>query len=202
MTPIRLAVIYYSSTGSVHRLAERAAETAAGLGADVRLRRAMELAPPQVIDAVPAWAAHTAATSAIEVATPDDADWADAVLFGTPVRFGNVASQLKQFIDTLGGLWLEGRLADKVYAGFSSGGTGGTEATLLALYNCVHHMGGILVPPGYTDPIKFVDGNPYGAANLSGVEGRELPGKVELTAVDHLTERVLRFARMVAGQAA
>ncbi|MEQ4210191.1 NAD(P)H:quinone oxidoreductase [Actinopolymorpha sp. B17G11] len=202
MTQTRLAVIYYSSTGSVHRLAERAAETAANAGAEVRLRRAAELAPQQVIDRVPAWAAHAAATTDIEVAAPDDAAWADAVLFGTPVRFGNVASQLKQYIDTLGGLWAEGRLADKVYAGFSSGGTGGTEATLLALYNCVHHMGGVLVPPGYTDPIKFVDGNPYGAANLSGADGSELPGKVELTAVDHLTERVLRFARLVRRPAA
>lgn len=74
---------------------------------------------------------------------------ADAVTLGTPTRFGNVTSQLKQFLDTLGGPWQAGRLADKVYSGFTSTSTphGGQESTLLALYNTVHHFGGILVPP-------------------------------------------------------
>jgi hypothetical protein len=81
-------------------------------------------------------------------------------------RFGNVASQLKQFIDSLGGLWFKGQLADKIYSGFTASSTkhGGQESTLLALYNTVHHFGGIIVSPGYTDPVKLVDGNPYGRA--------------------------------------
>ena len=92
--------------------------------------------------------------------------WADAVLFGSPTRFGNVASQLKQYLDTLGPQWGEGKLADKVYAGFTAAKTdhGGQESTLLALYNTIYHFGGILVPPGYTDPVKFDDGNPYGVS--------------------------------------
>jgi NAD(P)H dehydrogenase (quinone) len=96
--------------------------------------------------------------------------WADAVVFGSPTRFGNIASQLKQFIDTLGGLWAQGLLANKVYSGFTASSTahGGQESTLLALYNSVHHFGGILVAPGYTDPVKYVDGNPYGTSHVSG----------------------------------
>lgn len=91
------------------------------------------------------------------MATAEDILWADAVVFGSPTRFGNVASQLKQFIDTLGGQWVHGLLADKVYSGFTATSTahGGQESTLLALYNTVHHFGGLVVAPGYTDPSKF-----------------------------------------------
>jgi NAD(P)H dehydrogenase (quinone) len=92
--------------------------------------------------------------------------WADAVLIGSPTRFGNVAAQLKQFLDTLGGVWQKGLLADKVYGAFTSAGTlhGGHESTLLALATTFHHFGGILVPPGYTNAAKFGDGNPYGTS--------------------------------------
>ena len=130
----------------------------------MRLLRVAELAPRAVIEAKPAWAAHHDATADQPVATPADIEWADVVLFGTPTRFGNVASQLKQFIDQLGGLWAAGKLAGKVYAGFvATGSGGGGESTLLALYNSVHHFGGILVPPGYTDDVVFrTGGNPYG----------------------------------------
>src|SRR5262249_46311403 len=80
--------------------------------------------------------------------------------------FGSVAGQLRSFLDSLGGLWADGKLADKVYAGFTSTNTvhGGQETTLLTLYVTLMHFGGIIVPPGYTDPSKFVDGNPYGAS--------------------------------------
>lgn len=92
------------------------------------------------------------------------------MIFGSPTRFGNIASQLKQFIDTLGGLWAQGLLADKVYSGFTASATahGGQESTLLALYNTIHHFGGILIAPGYTDPVKFADGNPYGTSHVNG----------------------------------
>jgi NAD(P)H dehydrogenase (quinone) len=194
--PVRLAVIYYSATGSVHALASRAAETAEKTGADVRVRKVAELAPPEAIAANPAWAAHAEATADVPVATADDIAWADAVLLGTPTRFGNVASQLKQYLDQLGGLWAQGRLADKVYAGFVSAATrhGGHESTLLALYNSVHHFGGVLVPPGYTDPSKFADGNPYGVSHISE-NGQVPPEELHFTAIDYLVNRVLRYAR-------
>lgn len=167
---IHVAVVYYSSTGTVARLAQLIADAAEHAGAEVRLRRTAELAPQSVVDAHPAWAANAAATADILEAAPEDVLWADAVIFGTPTRFGNVTAQLKQFIDTLGALWHQGRLADKVYSGFTASATrhGGQESTLLALYATVHHFGGILVTPGYTDPAKYVDGNPYGTSHTGG----------------------------------
>jgi NAD(P)H dehydrogenase (quinone) len=166
----KVAVVYYSSTGTVHQLAEAVARGAREEGAEVRLLRVPELAPAEAIAANPAWGAHVAATQNVPVAAADDILWADAVIFGSPTRFGNVASQLKQFLDTLGGQWAQGLLADKVYSGFTATSTahGGQESTLLALYNTVHHFGGFVVAPGYTDQIKFVDGNPYGTSHMAG----------------------------------
>ncbi|MCP2262214.1 NAD(P)H dehydrogenase (quinone) [Streptoalloteichus tenebrarius] len=165
--PVKVAVVYYSSTGSTHALAEAVAEGAEKAGAEVRLLRVAELAPAEAIASNEAWQKHHEATQDVPVATPADMEWADAVVFGTPTRFGNVASQLKQFLDTLGGLWAQGKLADKVYSGFVSTATphGGRESTLLALYNSVHHFGGVLVTPGYTDPIQFATGTPYGPSH-------------------------------------
>lgn len=166
----KVAVVYYSSTGTVHQLAEAVARGAREEGAEVRLLRVPELAPAEAIAANPAWGAHVAATQNVPVATADDILWANAVIFGSPTRFGNVASQLKQFLDTLGGQWAQGLLANKVYSGFTATSTahGGQESTLLALYNTVHHFGGFVVAPGYTDQIKFVDGNPYGTSHVAG----------------------------------
>jgi NAD(P)H:quinone oxidoreductase type IV len=166
----KIAVIYYSSTGTVHELAQSITAGAREAGAEVRLLKVAELAPDAAIATNPAWQAHADATRDVPVAAPGDVQWADAVIFGSPTRFGNVASQLKQFLDTLGGLWAQGLLADKVYSGFTASATahGGQESTLLALYHSVHHFGGILVTPGYTDPIKFADGNPYGTSHVNG----------------------------------
>lgn len=166
--PVKLSVIYYSSTGTGTEIANTLVAEAEAAGAQVRLRRAPELAPEAAIDANPAWRANVEATRSVPEATPDDVVWADAVIFGSPTRYGNVAAQLKQFIDTLGPQWQQGLLADKVYSGFTSSATkhGGQESTLLALYNTIHHFGGIIASPGYTDGSKFVDGNPYGTSHV------------------------------------
>jgi NAD(P)H dehydrogenase (quinone) len=192
---VRLAVIYYSSTGTIHRIAVEAVEAAEKAGAEVRLRRAAELAPPATIEAKPAWAAHLAATYDVAVATPQDVDWADAVLFGTPSRFGNVAAQLKQFIDVLGPMWVRGQLAAKAYGAFTSGSTthGGMETTLVAIYNMVYHFGGVVVPPGYSDPIKFVDGNPYGTSHVVRTPGDPVD-EVTLRAAAVQTNRLVQVA--------
>ncbi|MFE9424822.1 muconolactone Delta-isomerase family protein [Kitasatospora sp. NPDC006697] len=157
-TPVKLAIVYCSSTGTIAEIAKELHDAAAKAGAQVRLLKAAELAPAGAIESSPAWAAHHAATWDVPEASAEDIEWADAVIFGSPSRFGNVAAQLKQFIDGLGGLWAQGRPAGKVYGGFVSSATahGGQESTLLALYNSVHHFGGILVTPGFTDPAKFV----------------------------------------------
>lgn len=196
-SPVNVAVIYYSSTGTTHAMAERLSQTAEKAGAEVRLRRVAELAPEEVVSSVDAWARHREETRDLPQASADDVVWADVVLLGSPTRFGNVASQLKQFLDTLGPQWGQGLLADKVYAGFTSSQTvhGGQESTLLALYNTIHHFGGLVVSPGYTDPLKFADGNPYGVGHVTG-PGNDAPlGSAELDALDHLAERAVAVAR-------
>ena len=160
----KLAVIYYSATGHGTTMAQRVAASRRGGGAEVRVRPVAETRDPASFAQNPAWTANYEATKDLPHATGDDIVWADAVIFGSPTRFGSVASQLRDFLDSLGGLWSEGKLADKVYAAFTSTNTahGGQETTLLTLYVTLMHFGGIIVPPGYTDALKFVDGNPYG----------------------------------------
>ncbi|WP_327290578.1 NAD(P)H:quinone oxidoreductase [Streptomyces sp. NBC_01198] len=196
MADVNVAVIYYSATGTIATVADSIADTARKAGAEVRLRRVAELAPDSAIDSNPAWRANIDATADIPEAEAADMEWADAVIFGSPTRFGNITSQLKQFLDRLGPLWLEGKLADKVYTGFTSSATthGGQETTLLALYNTIHHFGGILVTPGYTDPSKFIDGNPYGTSHVAG-QGDIPVGEQTLTAARVQTQRVVRFTR-------
>lgn len=194
---VKVAVIYYSSTGTTHGMAERLSQSAEKAGAEVRLRKVAELAPDEVVSSVPEWAQHREETEHVPVATPDDVVWADVVLLGSPTRFGNVASQLKQFIDLLGPQWGQGLLADKVYAGFTSSKTvhGGQESTLLALYNTIHHFGGLIVSPGYTDPVKFEDGNPYGVGHVTGPNGDVELESPALDALDHMAERAVGVAR-------
>lgn len=194
---VNVSVIYYSSTGTTHAMAERLSQTAEKAGAVVRLRQVAELAPREVVESVGAWKAHREETEDLPLATPEDVVWADVVLLGSPTRFGNVASQLKQFIDTLGPQWGQGLLADKVYAGFTSSQTthGGQESTLLALYNTIHHFGGLIVSPGYTDPVKFADGNPYGVGHVTGPDNDAELGGIEHDALDHLAERAVDVAR-------
>lgn len=181
---VKLAVIYYSSTGNVHALAEAVAEGAEREGAEVRLRRVSELASKEAIDANPRWRAHAESTAGVDLASYDDLRWADAFAFGTPTRFGNVASQLKQFIDGAGSLWLQGDLVGKSFTGFTSAGNmqGGNESTLLALYHVAFHWGSVIVPPGYKDSSVFeAYGNPYGTAFPSG-RGEEGPDERVLAA--------------------
>ena len=196
-TPVNVSVIYYSSTGTTHAMAERLGQTAEKAGAEVRLRQVAELAPDEVVRSVDAWAQHREETKDVPVAAADDVVWADVVLLGSPTRFGNVAAQLKQFIDTLGPQWGQGLLADKVYAGFTSSQTehGGQESTLLALYNTIHHFGGLIVSPGYTAPVKFADGNPYGVGHVTGQNNDAELGSTEYDALDHLAERAVEVAR-------
>jgi NAD(P)H dehydrogenase (quinone) len=199
MPETKLAVIYYSSTGTVHAMAVRLAEAGEKAGAQVRLRQVAELAPDEAIASNPAWSRHVEETRDEPRASADDLVWADAVLFGSPTRYGNIASQLKQFLDTLGSQWAQGLLADKVYAGFTASQTahGGQESTLLALYNTMYHFGGIIVPPGYTDPLKFADGNPYGVSHVTG--GDAPLTDVQFAALDHLAQRVIRIAGALNG---
>lgn len=194
----KLAIIYYSSQGATHAMARRLAATAEGLGAEVRLRHVVETAPDAAVQSQAGWAAHVAEVADQPTATPDDLDWADAAIFGSPTRYGHVSSQLQGYIDTLGPLWQQGKLADKVYASFASSSTahGGQETTLEAMSTTYAHFGGIIVPPGYTDALKFNDGNPYGVSKVTGASS-DLDDN-DLAALDHLVTRVLKIADKLA----
>ncbi|MFD3331303.1 NAD(P)H:quinone oxidoreductase [Streptomyces sp. NPDC058700] len=198
---VKVAVIYYSATGTVHQLAQAVAEGAEKTGAEVRLRRVPELAPDTAIDANPAWRAHLDATGDVEVATLDDLEWADAYALGSPTRFGNVAAQLKQYVDTTGGLWQRGVMADKPATAFTSAHNphGGNESTLLALYNTFHHWGSVIVSPGFTDPSVYAaGGNPYGTAHPGS---RGAPDENVLQAARYQGARLTRIAKRLRGLA-
>jgi NAD(P)H dehydrogenase (quinone) len=197
MSAVKLAVIYYSATGTVQAMAERLAQAGEKAGAEVRLRQVAELAPAEAIASNPTWQQHVTETKDEPRASADDIVWADAVLLGSPTRYGNVASQLKQYLDTLGPQWSKGQLADKVYAGFTSSMTahGGQESTLLALYQTIYHFGGLVAAPGYTDPLKFADGNPYGVSHVTGGSNNEPLGETQFAALDHLASRAVTLAR-------
>ncbi|MEU1054279.1 NAD(P)H:quinone oxidoreductase [Streptomyces sp. NPDC005876] len=181
---VRVAVIYYSATGNVHQLAKAVAEGATARNAEVRLRRVHELAPDTAIDANPAWRAHVDTTkNEVQEATLEDLEWATAYAFGSPTRFGNVTSQLKQFIDLTGGLWQAGVFHNKPATSFTSAMNrhGGQESTILSMNNVLYHWGCVIVPPGYTDPLLFAaGGNPYGTSWAGG--GGETPDAATLEA--------------------
>ena len=166
----KIAVVYYSSTGNTHQLAQAIAQGAEETGAEVRLRRVPETAPDAAIDSNPAWRAHLDSVSDVQIATPEDLEWADGYALGTPTRFGTPSAQLKGFIDTLGGLWATGKLANRGATAFTSAQNthGGNESTILTLFNVFSHFGAVIVPPGYTDPLLFAaGGNPYGTSVAS-----------------------------------
>ncbi|MGU3293095.1 NAD(P)H:quinone oxidoreductase [Williamsia sp. M5A3_1d] len=192
----KLAVIYYSATGHGTAMADRIAEAAEKAGAEVRVRHIAETTDPSVFAENPAWSANYEATKDQPAATGDDIVWADGVILGSPTRFGNTAAPFQAFIDTLGGLWGQGKLADKAYAAFTSSQTahGGQEATLLALYTSVMHWGGVIAAPGYTDGVKFADGNPYGVGHITGANNTDELSPATLDALDHLATRVVSIA--------
>jgi NAD(P)H dehydrogenase (quinone) len=192
-----VAVIYYSATGTNHATALAVGKGATAAGATVRVRPIAETLPAEVVAKNPKWQAYVEATKNDTKASLEDLEWADAVVFGTPTRFGNIAAQFKGFIDGAGGLWFQGKLANKVYAGFTSAQNshGGQESTLLALYNSIYHFGGIIATPGYTDPIVFGSGgNPYGVSVTTGPNG-DGPSPADLAHAEYLGKRVAELAK-------
>jgi NAD(P)H dehydrogenase (quinone) len=195
MTNILIA--FYSRGGSTEALANAVAEGATLAGGTVRLRRAREFVGAEVMAQVPGWADNAARMNTLyEAPTTDDAEWADAIVFGTPTRFGSVTAELKAYIDGLGGLWFQGKLNGKAGAAFTSTSTahGGNESTLLSLYNPMAHLGLVIVPTGYADPAMFKAGTPYGASAV--VDGRTVlvPNEDELAVARFQGKRVAQVA--------
>ena len=193
---VKVSVIYYSATGGLHRLAEAVAQGASAEGADVRLRRVAELAPPAAIDANPRWRAHAdSVAGAVAEATLEDLEWANAYAFGSPTRYGIVSAQLKQFLDSTAGLWRDGKFVDKPVTAFTSAHNahGGNETTLASLNSVFIHWGSIIVAPGYTDPLVYAaGGNPYGTSYTSGAS--ELPSETILAAARYQGRRLVDVA--------
>ena len=196
---VKLAVIYYSATGTTYRLARAIEEGAQGAGAEVRFRKVKELAPEQAIASNEGWAENARVTEDVAEAKLDDLTWADALIFGTPTRYGLPTAQLKQFIDTTGPLWATGQLVNKVCSSFTSAATahGGQESTILALNNTFYHWGSIIVGPGYADPVQFQSGNPYGVSFKSD-NGQTRPDEVALDAARFQGRRVAEIAAQFA----
>lgn len=155
-------------------MAQWAAEGGREAGAEVKVLKIREIAPQQAVDANAAWKAHVEATRDIPEVTLDDLEWADSYIFSSPTRYGSVPSQMQQFFDTTGGLWLNGSLANKVVSAMSSAMNphGGQETTVLSIYKTMKHWGAIVVAPGYTDPATFGGGgNPYGTSTSIDQQG-------------------------------
>ncbi len=175
MTKTKTAIVYYSSGGTNYQLAQWAAEAAEAAGSEVRLMKVAETAPQAVIDSSPGWKANAEATKDVPFATGEDLEWADAIIFSVPTRFGNVPGQIQSFFDTLGGFWFQGKLANKAVSAMSSAQNphGGQEATILSLYTTMYHWGAVVAAPGYTDAVTFAaGGNPYGTSVTVGQDGK------------------------------
>lgn len=199
---VKLAIIYYSATGTTYQLARGIEEGAQGAGAEIRFRKVRELAPEEAIASNAGWATHRKETQNVAEATLDDLTWADAIIFGTPTRYGLPTAQLKQFIDTTGPLWGTGQLANKITSSFTSAATahGGHETTIAALNNTYCHWGAIIVAPGYLDPIQFKSGNPYGVSFTSN-NGQLKPDETAMEAARFQGKRVAEVtAQFLAGR--
>jgi NAD(P)H dehydrogenase (quinone) len=196
MMTTHVLIAFYSRGGVTEALAKAVAEGAVAEGAEVRLRRAREFVGEEVMKKAPGWLEGAKRMNALyEAPTEADAEWADAIVLGTPTRFGSVTAELKAYIDSLGGLWFQGKLIGKAGSAFASTSTthGGNETTITSLYPPMAHLGMILVPTGYADPALFRAGTPYGASSVSGTNGA-LPNADDLVVAHFQGKRVARVA--------
>lgn len=178
----KILVLYYSMYGHIETMAHKVAEGAAQVaGADVVVKRV-----PETMSAAEFQAAGGKSEQAAEVAAPEELGDYDAIIFGSPTRFGNMAGQMRTFLDRTGPLWAKGALRKKVASVFTSTGTGaGDETTIASFWTTLAHHGMVIVPIGYSTPELFdisqvSGGTPYGASTLAGGDGSRMPDDREL----------------------
>ena len=178
----KVLVLYYSSYGHIETMAHAVAEGAREGGAEVAVKRVPELVPPEVAEK-----AHFKLDQAAPVATVAELPEYDAIIFGSPTRFGNMAAQMKNFLDQAGGLWAAGKLVGKVGSVFTSSATqhGGQESTILTFHPVLLHFGMVIVGLPYAfegqTGVKEVMGNStYGASTIADGDGSRQPSAVEL----------------------
>ena len=199
---VNVQVIFYSMFGHVWRMAEAVAEGARAMpDTEVGLYQVPELVPEEILQKSGAKAAR-AAFAAIPVATVEQLSQADAIIFGTPTRFGNMCAQMRNFLDQTGGLWVRGALIGKVGSVFASTGTqhGGQETTITSFHTTLIHHGMIVVGTPYSEPAlsnmdEITGGTPYGASTLAKADGSRFPSENELTIARFQGRHVATIAR-------
>ena len=202
MSATKLQVIFYSMYGHVYRLAEAIADGARGVGEmDVSLYQVPELVPEKALLESGAKKAR-GAFAHIPVAKPEQLAEADAIIFGTPTRFGNMCAQMRSFLDQTGSLWMKGALVGKVGSVFTSTATqhGGQETTIQSFHTTLLHHGMIIVGVPYSEPrlmnMKEISGGtPYGASTLAGTDGARQPSENELAIAGFQGQHVARIAQ-------
>jgi len=198
VTKVKTAIVFYTSGGTNYQLAQWAADAAKELGSEVKILKVAETAPQAAIDSNPAWKATIEAMRDVPEVAPDDLAWADAIIFSVPTRFGNMPGQVKNFMDTTGGIWAQGKLANKAVSAMTSAGNahGGQEATLLTLYTTMYHWGAVVAAPGYTDASAYAaGGNPYGTSVTVGNDGKMVEDAEAIkAAVQHQAKRTVKVA--------
>jgi NAD(P)H dehydrogenase (quinone) len=195
---VRMLIAFYSRTGSIEALAVAAAEAARAAGAEVRLRRAREVASPEDMAKVEGWRDEAERQNALyEAPTHEDAEWADAILFGTPSYFGAMATELKNYLDRLGPQWKRGALSGKVGGAFAAASWphGGSEVVTLSLYAPMAHLGMVILPTGYTDEAMLEAGSPYGASAIVGSGKGHPPRDADLDAARHQGRHTVAITR-------
>lgn len=197
----KVLVLYYSSYGHIETMAQAVAEGAREAGAEVAIRRVPELVPADV-----AAKSHFKTDQAAPVATVDELAEYDAIVFGTPTRFGNMAAQMKNFLDQTGGLWAQGKLVGKVGSVFTSTATqhGGQESTILSTHTVLLHHGMVVVGlpyafQGQTILSEITGGSPYGASTIAGGDGSRQPSANELAGARFQGRHVATIAAKLAG---
>ena len=203
----KIQVVFYSSHGHIYRMAEAIAAGAREVeGAEVTLLQVPELVPDEVLEKSGAKAARQAFAH-VPLATPEHLADADAIIFGTPTRFGNMCGQMRNFLDQTGGLWLSGALVGKVGSVFASTATqhGGQETTLTSFHTTLLHQGMIVVGLPYSETRQMTmgeisGGSPYGATTITGGDGSRLPSENELAMARFQGRHVAQIARKQAAQ--
>jgi NAD(P)H dehydrogenase (quinone) len=196
----KVLVLYYSSYGHIETMGNAVAEGARGAGAQVDIKRVPELVPPDV-----AKSSHFKTDQAAPVATIDELANYDAIIFGTPTRFGNMTGQMRNFLDQACGLWFGNKLVGKVGSVFTSSATqhGGQESTILTFIPTLLHLGMVYVGLPYTFSGQFgheeVKGaSPYGASTIAGPDGSRQPSAIELEAARFQGAHVAKIAAKIA----
>jgi NAD(P)H dehydrogenase (quinone) len=198
----KVLVLYYSTWGHVERMAQEVAEgVRAVAGVNVTLKRVPETMPPETVAAI-----HAKTDQAAPVAKPEELGDYDAIIFGTPTRFGNMCGQMRNFLDQTGALWQQGKLVGKIGSVFASTATqhGGQETTITSFHTTLFHHGMIVVGVPYAcaalmNMDEITGGTPYGATTLSKGDGSRMPSANELAIAKYQGQHVAEIAKKMFG---